>query len=235
MGYPMESEMLICSMQENSVQIRGAIADAARRNGRAPEAVTLVAASKTVEPERLQRAIDLGQTVFGENRVQEGKQKWPALREANPNVKLHLVGPLQSNKARDAVALFDVIQSVDRPSVARAIAKESDKQGRRPAVYIQVNTGREPQKSGIMPEDTASLIAACRDEYGLDVVGLMCIPPVEIDPSADFTLLREIATGEGIAGLSMGMSGDYVQAIEHGATHVRVGSALFGARPPLPA
>ena len=229
----METGASTCAIEYSLEVIRARIADAAARSGRQADAVTLVAASKTVEAERLQRAIDLGQRVFGENRVQEGKQKWSALLEANPGVELHLVGPLQSNKARDAVALFDVIQSVDRPSVARAIANARDKQGRAPKLYIQVNTSREPQKSGVVPEETEALIRICRDEFDLEVTGLMCIPPAEGDPSGDFALLGELAAAEALPFLSMGMSGDYVRAIEHGATHVRVGSAIFGARPPL--
>jgi pyridoxal phosphate enzyme (YggS family) len=229
----MATETLPCALERNLAWIIDEISATCERNGRRPDAVTLVAASKTVEPERLQRAIDLGQRVFGENRVQEGILKWPTLREANPDIELHLVGPLQSNKARDAVSLFDVIQSVDRTSVARAIAKERDKQGRAPTIYIQVNTGREPQKSGVLPEDTGDLIRSCREDYGLDVAGLMCIPAVDVDPSNDFGLLRDMARDEALPVLSMGMSGDYIVAIGHGATHVRVGSAIFGARPLL--
>lgn len=229
----MESRAHLTDLEFNIGRVRAAIVEAARRGGRAPKAVTLVAASKTVEAVRLQHAIELGQRVFGENRVQESKQKWPVLKEAQPDVELHLLGPLQSNKARDAVAMFDVIQSIDRANVAEAIAKECDKQGRRPKVYIQVNTGREPQKSGAMPEETAGLVRVCREDCGLDVVGLTCVPRAKSDPRGDFALLREMAKDQGVAILSMGMSGDYVQAIEHGATHVRVGSAIFGARPSL--
>ena len=209
------------------------IAEAAAAAGRPAQAVTLVAASKTVLADRLQRAIDLGQRAFGENRIQEAKQKWAQLREANPGVQLHLIGPLQTNKARDAVALFDVIQSVDRHGVAQAIARERDKQGRSPKILIQVNTSREPQKSGVLPEEASALIWACRKDFALEVEGLMCVPPATGDPSDDFDRLRNLATSEALPVLSMGMSGDFVQAIQHGATHVRVGSALFGARPPL--
>jgi PLP dependent protein len=229
----MPTEALTCTLEHNLQLIKGQIAAATARSGRAADAVTLVAASKTVEAERLKLAIDLGQRIFGENRVQEGKQKWPALRETNPGIELHLVGPLQSNKARDAVALFDVIQSVDRASVARAIANERDKQDRAPKIYIQVNTGREPQKGGVMPEEAGDLIRACREDLALEVAGLMCIPPASGNPVADFNLLRAMAADEALPMLSMGMSGDYIHAIEHGATHVRVGSALFGFRPQL--
>lgn len=229
----MNAESNSVSLRLNLIRVRGAIAEAAQRSGRDPDAVTLVAASKTVDAVRLQHAIGLGQRVFGENRIQEGIQKWPALKEAHPNVELHLLGPLQTNKVRDAVALFDAIQSVDRIGIAQAVAKECDRQGRCTKIYIQVNTSREPQKSGVLPEDAAGLIVTCREQCFLDVVGLMCIPRVDGDPCKDFQLLREIATGEGVELLSMGMSGDYVRAIECGATHVRVGSAIFGARLPF--
>jgi pyridoxal phosphate enzyme (YggS family) len=226
----MELDNSNCALRENLDSVRTLIASACSQNGRPSETVTLIAASKTVPIARIQSAIDLGQRVFGENRVQESYEKWPTLLDANSGVELHLIGPLQSNKARDAVALFDVIQSVDRLSVAKSLAREQDKQGRRPRIYVQVNTGREAQKGGAMPEETGCLIRMCRDGYALDVVGLMCIPPAVGDPSADFDLLRKIAADEGISVIWMGMSGDYVQAIKHGATHVRVGSAIFGAR-----
>lgn len=211
--------------------IRAAVAEACRSAGRDPASVTLVAASKTVEPERLAEAIAAGQTIFGENRVQEGVAKWPALREAHPGLELHLIGPLQSNKARDAVALFDVIQSVDRPSLCAALAKEIARQGRAPRCYVQVNIGREPQKGGVMPDAADALIAEARDRHCLDIVGLMCIPPVDVDPRPFFEELAAMAARNGLAGLSMGMSADFAEAIACGATHVRVGSAIFGARP----
>lgn len=220
----------ICDVTDTLEHVRTTIAKAASAAGRLDGSVHLVAASKTVSVDRLQRAIDAGQTIFGENRVQEAKAKWPALQAANPPVQLHLVGPLQSNKARDAVALFDVIQSVDRPSVARALAKESQKQGRSPEIYIQVNTGDEAQKSGIAMDEVASLIDACRNQYDLTVRGLMCIPPVGQDPSNDFATLKQMTSDFGLPDCSMGMSGDYAKAIEFGATHVRVGSAIFGNR-----
>lgn len=213
--------------------IRNSIQETAVACGRRPEDVTLVAASKTVEPDRLQSAIDLGQRVFGENRLEEARSKWPALLQANPGIKLHMIGPLQSKKARDAVALFDVIQSVDRLSLAAAIAKERDRQGRSPAICIQVNTSYEPQKSGVLPEQADGLISECRDQLGLHVVGLMCIPPAEGEPVDDFRKLASIAQQNGLSVLSMGMSQDFALAISHGATHVRVGSAIFGARKPL--
>ncbi len=213
--------------------IRNAIQETAVACGRRPEDVTLVAASKTVEPDRLQSAIDLGQRIFGENRLEEARSKWPDLLQANPGIKLHMIGPLQSKKARDAVALFDVIQSVDRLSLAAAIAKERDRQGRSPAICIQVNTSYEPQKSGVLPEQADGLISECRDQLGLHVVGLMCIPPAEGEPVDDFRKLASIAQQNGLSVLSMGMSQDFALAISHGATHVRVGSAIFGARKPL--
>lgn len=218
------------SLEQNLRDVRDAISKTAESHGRDPEAVTLVAVSKTVPPERLQSAIDLGQTIFGENHVQEAKEKWPALRERRPEVRLHLVGGLQSNKARDAVSLFDVIQSVDRPSLAGALSRECERQGRRPSVFVQVNTGVEAQKSGVDPLEADRFIRECRDAYQLDLVGLMCIPPVDRDPTSDFALLRTIAERNGVEALSMGMSFDFAQAVAQGATHVRVGSAIFGAR-----
>lgn len=212
-------------------EVRKAIRDAALSQGRDADAVTLVAASKTVSPDRLERAIRLGQCTFGENRVQEAKEKWPSIRDCYPQIKLHLVGGLQSNKARDAIALFDAIQSVDRQNLAQALAVESQRQGRCPEIYIQVNTGREDQKNGAPVEGIDDFINVCRQSYQLDVVGLMCIPPADCDPSSDFALLGAIAARNGLGLLSMGMSSDFKQAIAHGATHVRIGSAIFGSRP----
>ena len=188
--------------------------------------------SKTHGPERVRELLDAGHRVFGENRVQEAEGKFPDLKAAFPDLELHLIGPLQTNKARDAVALFDVIQSVDRERLAAALVKEMDKLGRRPACYIQVNTGEEPQKAGILPKDVDAFVALCRDQYKLPVVGLMCIPPVDEEPALHFTLLGKMAARNGLAKLSMGMSADYETAVRLGATHVRVGSALFGSRPP---
>ena len=209
------------------------IATAARGAGRDPAAVTLVAVSKTHGADRVREMLEAGQRVFGENRVQEAEEKFPTLKVDYPDLELHLIGPLQTNKARDAVALFDVIQSVDRERIAGALAKEMERLGRRPACYIQVNTGEEPQKAGVPPAELDAFVAACRDTHRLPVVGLMCIPPVDEEPALHFALLVKMAARNGLARISMGMSADYEMAVKLGATHVRVGSALFGARPPL--
>lgn len=214
-------------------EVKGHIAEAARAAGRSPSDVTLVAVSKTHGADRVRELLEVGHRVFGENRVQEAEGKFPDLKAAFPDLELHLIGPLQTNKARDAVALFDVIQSVDRERLAAALAKEMEKLGRRPACYIQVNTGEEPQKAGILPKDVDAFVALCRDQYGLPIVGLMCIPPVDEEPALHFALLAKMAARNGLAKLSMGMSADYETAVRLGATHVRVGSALFGSRPPL--
>ena len=210
------------------------IAEAALAANRNPADVTLVAVSKTHGADRVRELLEAGQRVFGENRVQEAQGKFPDLKAAWPDLELHLIGPLQTNKARDAVALFDVVQSVDREKLAAALVKEMDRLDRRPACYIQVNTGEEPQKAGILPKDLDAFVAACRNQYQLPVVGLMCIPPVDEEPALHFALLAKMAARNGLAKLSMGMSADYETAVRLGATHVRVGSALFGARPPLP-
>jgi pyridoxal phosphate enzyme (YggS family) len=212
--------------------VRDAIGSAAREAGRDPAEVTLVAISKTHPAERIRDAIAAGQRVFGENRVQEAESKYPALRAEHPDLKLHLVGPLQSNKVRTAVQLFDVIETVDRPKLARRLAGEMASSDRRPACYIQVNTGEEPQKAGVLPQEVDALIGLAREELGLPVEGLMCIPPFDDPPSNHFALLAEIARRNGLAHLSMGMSGDFEQAIRSGATHVRVGTAIFGPRRP---
>lgn len=214
-------------------EVTGRIAEAARAVGRSPSDVTLVAVSKTHGADRVRELLEVGHRVFGENRVQEAEGKFPELKAAFPDLELHLIGPLQTNKARDAVALFDVIQSVDRERLAAALVKEMDKLGRRPACYIQVNTGEEPQKAGILPKDVDAFVALCRDQYKLPVVGLMCIPPVDEEPALHFALLAKMAERNGLGRLSMGMSADYETAVRLGATHVRVGSALFGSRPPL--
>nr|WP_298690748.1 YggS family pyridoxal phosphate-dependent enzyme [uncultured Dongia sp.] len=211
-------------------EIRARIATAAKTDGRAPEAVKLVAVSKTHPAEAVAAAIAAGQLIFGENRVQEAQAKFPALKALHPALELHLIGPLQSNKAADAVALFDVIESIDREKLARALADEMKKQGRRPACFIQVNTGEEPQKAGIHPGDVDGFVKLCRDELQLPIIGLMCIPPADQHPAPHFALLREMAKRNGLAQLSMGMSGDYEAAIQFGATYVRVGTAIFGAR-----
>ncbi|PWR20514.1 YggS family pyridoxal phosphate-dependent enzyme [Zavarzinia compransoris] len=206
------------------------IAKAARGIGRDPAAVTLIAVSKTHDAAAVEAALAAGQRVFGENRVQEAEGKFPALKAAFPDLELHLIGPLQTNKAKDAVALFDVIESVDRERLAAAIAAASAKLGRRPRCFIQVNTGEEDQKAGCRPAEADALIALCRDTHGLDVAGLMCIPPVGDEPSLHFALLAKIAKRNGLKELSMGMSGDYEVAVRLGATQVRVGTAIFGQR-----
>ena len=216
-------------------EVHQRIATAARGAGRDPAAVTLVAVSKTHGADRVREMLQAGQRVLRENRVQEAEEKFPALKAEYPDLELHLIGPLQTNKARDAVALFDVIQSVDRERIAGALAKEMERLGRRPACYIQVNTGEEPQKAGVLPADLDAFVAACRDTHRLPVVGLMCIPPVDEEPALHFALLAKMAARNGLARISMGMSADYEMAVKLGATHVRVGSALFGARPPLTA
>jgi pyridoxal phosphate enzyme (YggS family) len=192
--------------------------------------LTLIAVSKTFDAEAITPVIEAGQRVFGENRVQEAKGKWPGLMAAYPGIALHLIGPLQSNKAKEAVALFDAIHSVDRPSICEALAKEIIKQDRRPDLFVQLNTGEEPQKAGIIPADADGFIAHCRDTYGLQISGLMCIPPVNDAPAPHFALTAKIAARNGLKLLSMGMSADFAVAIQFGATHVRVGSAIFGHR-----
>lgn len=210
--------------------VEGAVAEAARRARRAPEAVRLVAVSKTVPADAIEEAIARGQRRFGENRVQEAKAKWPALRERHPDIELHLIGPLQSNKARDAVELFDVIHSVDRPKIAVALVEEMERIGKRPRLLVQVNTGEEPQKAGVLPSEADAFVGLCRDELGLPIEGLMCIPPFDEEPSMHFALLAKIAARLGLTELSMGMSGDFEKAIAFGATYVRIGTAIFGAR-----
>ncbi len=211
-------------------EVRQHIAAAARAAGRDPASVTLVAVSKTHGADRVRELLDAGQRVFGENRVQEAEEKFPALKAAYPDLALHLIGPLQTNKAREAVALFDVIQSVDRERLAATLAKEMTRSGRRPDCYIQVNTGEESQKAGVLPAELDAFVAACRDTHKLPIVGLMCIPPVDEEPALHFALLAKMAARNGLASISMGMSADYETAIRLGATHVRVGTALFGHR-----
>ena len=215
---------------ERLAEVRRRVAEAARAAGRDPGAVTLVAVSKTHGADRVQELIDAGQRVFGENRVQEAEEKFPALKERHRDLELHLIGPLQTNKARDAVALFDVIQSLDRERLAAILAKEMVRADRRPRCFIEVNTGEEPQKAGVLPRDVDAFVATCRETYELPVVGLMCIPPVDEEPALHFALLAKIAARVGLAQISMGMSADYETAVRFGATHVRVGTALFGAR-----
>ncbi|APG86329.1 YggS family pyridoxal phosphate-dependent enzyme [Sinorhizobium americanum] len=197
---------------------------------RAEGVVMLVAVSKTFDADIIRPVIAAGQRVFGENRVQEAQGKWPELKAETPDTELHLIGPLQSNKAADAVALFDVIETIDREKIARAVAAEMERQGRRPRLYVQVNTGLEPQKAGIAPEDTVAFVDFCRSQLGLEVEGLMCIPPADENPGPHFALLAKLADKCGLTRLSMGMSGDFETAVSFGATSVRVGSAIFGAR-----
>jgi PLP dependent protein len=211
-------------------EVRQHIAAAARAAGRDPASVTLVAVSKTHGADRVRELLDVGQRVFGENRVQEAEEKFPALKAEYPDLALHLIGPLQTNKAREAVALFDVIESVDRQRLAVTLAKEMTRAGRRPDCYIQVNTGEEPQKAGVLPAELDGFVAACRDTHKLPIAGLMCIPPVDEEPALHFALLAKMAARNGLAKISMGMSADYETAIRLGATHVRVGTALFGQR-----
>jgi pyridoxal phosphate enzyme (YggS family) len=210
--------------------VRARIAAAAATDKREASAVTLVAVSKTFGPEHIVPVLEAGQRVFGENRVQEAKTKWPALRERYPGTRLHLIGPLQSNKAKEAVALFDAIHTVDRPKIAEAIAGEMAKQGRRLELFIEVNTGEEAQKAGVLPKQAPALLRLCREELALDIAGLMCIPPVDEPAAIHFAFLAKLAKELGLAGLSMGMSADFETAIKFGATHVRVGSEIFGHR-----
>ncbi|MGB0481153.1 MAG: YggS family pyridoxal phosphate-dependent enzyme [Alphaproteobacteria bacterium] len=217
------------SIRDNLAAVGGDIARAAERAGRAPEDVRLIAVAKTKPQSAVVEALQAGQMIFGENRVQESQGKYPDLRADWPDMELHLIGPLQTNKTRDAMALFDVIQTVDRPKLVRALAREAQALGRCPSLLIQVNTGEEEQKAGVLPADTEALVALVRAE-GLPLQGLMCIPPVEDAPSGHFAFLKRMADDLGLAWVSMGMSGDYPAAVELGATHIRVGSAIFGAR-----
>lgn len=215
-------------------EVRAEITRACRDANRDPATVTLVAVSKTFGAEAIEPVIAAGQRVFGENRVQEAKAKWPPLlarhKEEPGGLELHLVGTLQSNKAREAVALFDAIHSLDRPSLAGALAKEVARQARTPLLFVEINTGVEPQKGGVLPQDADAFLGACRDRYGLTIAGLMCIPPANEAPAPHFALTAKIARRNGLALLSMGMSSDFPIAIAFGATHVRVGTAIFGAR-----
>ncbi len=221
----------------NLAKVRACIEAAAKESrpatgdrARPAPSITLIAVSKAQPQAAVRAALAAGHRVFGENRVQEAKAKWPELKAAWPEVELHLIGPLQTNKVRDAVALFDVIETVDRPKLARALAAEMGRSGRRPQCYIQVNTGEEPQKSGVLPDDADHFIEYCRDEPALPVVGLMCMPPIDEEPALHFALLRDIAGRHGLGVLSMGMSDDFEIAVRFGATHVRVGAAIFGPR-----
>ncbi len=212
----------------NDIRARIAKAETAAKRGTGT--AQLIAVSKTYEAADILPVLEAGQRVFGENRVQEAQGKWPELKSRFPDIELHLIGPLQSNKAREAVALFDCIHTIDRPKIAQAIANECVKQGRHPKLFVQVNTGEEAQKAGIAPKETAAFVAMCRDELKLEISGLMCIPPVEEEAAVHFAFLAKQAKELGLASLSMGMSADFETAIAFGATHVRVGSAIFGAR-----
>ena len=211
-------------------KVRHEIARACREAGRDPAGVTLIAVSKTFGADAIEPVIAMGHRTFGENRVQEAKAKWPALKARHPDLELHMIGPLQSNKAREAVALFEAIHSVDRSSLCEALAKEIARQGRRPLLFVELNTGAEPQKAGVLPQDADAFLARCRDFYGLTIHGLMCIPPVDEAPAPHFALTAKIAARNGLKLLSMGMSADYPVAIAMGATHVRIGTAIFGER-----
>lgn len=210
--------------------VKARIAAAAREASRSADAVTLVAVSKTFDADAIRPVLAAGQRVFGENRVQEAQGKWPTLRETFSGIELHLIGPLQSNKAKEAVALFDVIETVDREKIASELAKEITRQGKAPKLYVQVNTGSEPQKAGIEPKDAVAFVKRCRDVHGLAVDGLMCIPPADENPGPHFALLEKLARDAGVEKLSMGMSGDFELAVAFGASSVRVGSAIFGHR-----
>lgn len=215
---------------DNLAEIRAQLAAAAKADGRSADAVTLVAVSKTHPAEAVIAALKTGQKIFGENRVQEAQGKFPALKAQHPDLELHLIGPLQSNKAAEAVALFDVIESVDREKLAHVLADEMHKQKRTPRLFIQVNIGEEPQKAGVAPAEIDAFVKLCREELKLSIDGLMCIPPADKHPAPYFALLREMAKRNGLTKLSMGMSGDFETAIQFGATHVRIGTAIFGAR-----
>jgi pyridoxal phosphate enzyme (YggS family) len=217
---------------ERLAGVRQRIARAAEESGRDPAAITLVAVSKTFERADILPLIAAGQRDFGENRVQEAQAKWPRLRLDNADLRLHLVGPLQTNKVRDAVALFDVIHSLDRDALAAALARELARQSRAVQLLVQVNTGEEPQKAGVAPQEAAGFVERCRERHGLGIDGLMCIPPLDADPAPHFDMLRRLGESLELACLSMGMSADFVTAIRHGATHVRIGTALFGERLP---
>jgi PLP dependent protein len=226
-----EDQNAVTSHSPNALAaVEDEIARACKDARRERASVTLIAVSKTFDAGAITPVIESGQRVFGENRVQEAKAKWPALISSYDGLLLHLIGPLQSNKAKEAVALFDAIHSVDRPSICQALAKEIESQKKRPQLFVQINTGEEPQKAGIAPQEADAFLAACRDTYGLKISGLMCIPPVNEAPAPHFALTSKIAARNRLTNLSMGMSADFATAIQFGATHVRVGSAIFGHR-----
>jgi PLP dependent protein len=214
----------------NLASVQSRVAAAARAANRDPASVNLVAVTKTFNAEHIEPVLQAGHRCFGENRVQEAKAKWPALRQRSPDVELHLIGPLQSNKAREAVALFDAIHTIDRPKIAQAIAGEMARLGKRLQLFIEVNTGEEPQKAGVMPKEAAALLHLCREDLKLEIAGLMCIPPADEEAGIHFAFLAKLAGELGLTGLSMGMSADFEKAVAFGATHVRVGSQIFGHR-----
>jgi hypothetical protein len=218
------------SYEVRLASVRGKIAQACAEARRDPAAVTLVAVSKTFVADAIAPVLAAGQKVFGENRVQEAMAKWPVLRAQYPATELHLIGPLQSNKAKEAVSLFDAIHSVDRPSLCQALAKEIARSRRAPLLFAEINTGGEPQKAGVLPQEADAFLARCRETYGLTIAGLMCLPPVDEPPAPHFALTHEIARRNGLSLLSMGMSADFAIAIAFGATHVRLGTAIFGER-----
>ena len=222
--------MTALTIDNRLAAVRQDVARACRDAGRAPGSVALVAVSKTFGADAIEPAIAAGQRIFGENRVQEAKAKWPALQERHPGIELHLIGPLQSNKAREAVALFDAIHSLDRPSLAEALAKEIARQSRTPLLFVEINTGGEPQKAGVLPEHADQFLRDCRDKYGLRVAGLMCLPPADEPPALHFALTAKIGRRNEMNLLSMGMSADFREAIAMGSTHVRIGTAIFGER-----
>ena len=224
---------MMASTTTGLANVRAEILRACRDACRDPGDVTLIAVSKTFGADAIEPAVRAGQRVFGENRVQEAKAKWPPLLEKHNGLELHLIGPLQSNKAKEAVALFAAIHSLDRPSLCEALAKEITKQKRQPVLFVEINTGAEAQKAGVLPQDADAFLAACRDKYRLTIAGLMCIPPLQEAAGPHFALTAKIARRNGLKLLSMGMSADFAAAIQLGATHVRVGSAIFGERPPL--
>ncbi|MDE0202170.1 MAG: YggS family pyridoxal phosphate-dependent enzyme [Rhodospirillaceae bacterium] len=228
---PLEDGPAVVDVPANLAAVKAEVQDAARAAGRDAGEITLIAVSKGHPASRILPALAAGHATFGENRVQEASKKWQSLRAEWPSAVLHYIGALQTNKARDAVAVADAIHAIDRPKLAAALAREMDRQGKRPDCFIQVNTGAESQKAGALPDDLDALVAQCRDDLMLPVIGLMCIPPAAEDPAPHFALLRELAARHGLEGLSMGMSADYRTAIALGATHVRIGTAIFGARP----
>jgi len=224
------ADLTMTTVRDNLAAVQARIAAAAKLAGRDPSEITLVAVSKTQSEERVRAALEAGHRVFGENRVQEAEVRWGTLRPDYPDMTLHFIGHLQSNKAAEVVAHCDVIESIDRPKLARALAREMDRQSRHQRCFIQVNTGEEPQKGGVIPSEAEALLTLCRDELRLDVMGLMCIPPADQEPAPHFAMLAQMARDFGLEALSMGMSGDFETAVRLGATHVRVGTAIFGER-----